>query len=64
MNSDIRFPLVVVAKGTTTLCEQKYMTHFCKDDHMLQRENFWSTSETMIQYLDWLLELMGRRSFG
>lgn len=59
MNSNVRFPLVIVSKGSSTVCERKYITENNPDDYILHSTNGWSTSKTMKDYLKWISERMG-----
>lgn len=51
LNPDIRFPLAIVAKGTTAVTERKFINENCKDDFLLHSESGWADSDVIKSYL-------------
>lgn len=57
LDPELRFPLYIIAKGKSDVCEQKYKLE--KNDDLIRHSiNGWTTADTMIDYLNWLSKLM------
>ena len=63
MDPSIRIPLYCVAKGKTNQCESKYENNdkLCRMDHSASG---WTTTEVMIDYIDWLYQEMDSEPFA
>ena len=61
-----KFPLVIVAKGKTSRCTEKFKENNCDCDQTMYMfsENGWTTVEVMKQYLNWLSKEMGNEPFA
>lgn len=57
------FPLYIIAKGSTALCEEKYEIDEANDDKIDHTVNGWTTGDLMIKYLNWLSQLMNGEPF-
>ena len=66
-----RLPLIILAKGTTSECEERYRTH-PRLKHLIRRkqlyvfhtESGWSTEEFAVQFLDWVVDVYLKDSQG
>ena len=63
-NPEIKFPLVIIAKGETKACEQKYKSSDSEEDYIIHSDSGWNDSYTMDQYLNWLADRMDHREFA
>ena len=54
LNPSTRLPFAIVAKGTTRVAERKYITAEPNSDILLHSKRWWTTSDVMINYLNWL----------
>ena len=63
-NPEIRFPLVIIAKGQTKSCEQKYNSSESGEYFIIHSDSGWNDYYTMDQYLNWLADRMDHREFA
>ena len=58
-----RFPLCIIAAGTTQQCEKKFSIKKSAD-YCLHSKNGWTTKKVMIDYLNWLADQMEHKPFA
>lgn len=58
-----RFPLCIIASGTTQQCEKKFSIKKSAD-YCLHSKNGWTTKKVMIDYLNWLADQMEHKPFA
>ena len=63
MDPEERFPLCMIASGTTQKCEQKYYIKQ-SSDYCMHSKNGWTTAATMKKYLKWLSKQMKGEPFA
>lgn len=63
LDPEVRFPLYIIAKGRSTVCEQKYKLED-GDDKVNHSLNGWSTADVIIDYLKWISELLNGEPFA
>ena len=64
MDSDLKLPLFIVARGRSELCEKKHEINTENDDFISHSLNGWTTVNIMVEYLNWISEKMDNQPFA